>query len=78
MLLPGLGFSLHCAVPWHFGDFRYISLPNEGESQKKSYHRNAEALALCPVVVTVVLKVRVPVRSTGSVEQPIELLCGLT
>ena len=34
MLLPGrIYFALG---PWHFGDFRYIFLPNVGEDQKKS------------------------------------------
>ena len=30
---------------WHFGDFRYIFLPNIGEDQKKSYDLSAGPLA---------------------------------
>ena len=35
MLLPG---RIYIALgPWHFGNFRYIFLPNTGEDQKKLY-----------------------------------------
>ena len=42
MLLPG---RIYIALsPWHFGDFRNISLPNIGEDQKKSYDLSAGPL----------------------------------
>ena len=31
--------------PWHFGDFRYIFLPNVGEDHKKSQDLSAGPLA---------------------------------
>ena len=39
------GPDLHCARPWHFGDFRNIFLPNIGEDQKKSYDFRSGPLA---------------------------------
>ena len=33
--------------PWHFGDFRYIFLPNRGEDQKKVLPSERGDLALC-------------------------------
>ena len=32
-------------IPWHFGDFRNIFLPNVGEEQKKSYDFSSGTLA---------------------------------
>ena len=48
MLLPRS--DLHCAGPWHVGDFRNIFLQSIGEDQKKSNHLGAEPQALCHMV----------------------------
>ena len=48
MLLSGL--DLQSAIPWHFGDFCVIFLPNIGKGQKKSYHLSTGPLALCHMV----------------------------
>ena len=43
MLMPG---RIYIALgPWHFGDFRYIFLPNVGEVHKKSKDLSAGPLA---------------------------------
>ena len=44
------GPDLNCAVPWYFGDFRNIFLPNAGEDQKKVLPSERGALALCNMV----------------------------
>ena len=42
--------TVHCAIPWQFGDFYDMFLPNIGNAKKKSFHLSTEPLALCLIV----------------------------
>ena len=50
MLLLGPVYITNHVMPWHFGDFCYILLPNIGEDQTNSYHPRVEPLGLCHMV----------------------------
>ena len=70
-LVATLELTLHHPLPLRWRRHSIVSNQRKGE-------RPPLQRPVVLAIVTFVLKGRVPMRSTGSVEQPIELLSGLT